>query len=79
MWARDEAGQAAVVKARSVLQRPYDFLGLVGLSIPDTYYCSELAVEVYRPYIRASDVIPKPVAPGQLHYWGRILFDSGAS
>ena len=80
IWAQAEVAAAAIAiaKARSLVGRPYDFLGLVGLSIPNQYYCSELAVEIYRPFIRPDDVVPRPVAPGQLHYWGRILFDSGA-
>jgi hypothetical protein len=45
---------------------------------PDRYYCSGLAIEIYRPYIRENDLVPRPVEPGRLHYWGRILYDSGA-
>jgi hypothetical protein len=50
----------------------------VGLSIPNEYYCSELAVEIYRPWVREGDIIPRPVAPGQLHYWGKVVYDTGA-
>jgi hypothetical protein len=78
VWSRDETRAAAIAKARSVVGKPYDFLGLVGLDVPDRFYCSGLAVEIYRPYIRDSDLVPHPVEPGQLHYWGRILYDSGA-
>ena len=78
VWAEAGTGAIALARARSLVGRPYDFLGLIGFSIPEQYYCSELAVEVYRPYARRDDVIPRPVAPGQLHYWGRVLFDSGA-
>jgi hypothetical protein len=78
VWSDAGAGTIALTKARTLVNRPYDFLGLVGLSIPDQYYCSELAVEVYRPFLRREDIVPRPVAPGQLHYWGRVLFDSGA-
>jgi len=78
VWAGEEASAAAAVaKARSLVGRQYDFLGLIGLNVPDTYYCSELALEVYRPYIRPRDVVPRPIEPGQLHHYGRILFDSG--
>jgi uncharacterized protein YycO len=78
VWADASNAMAATVKARSLVGRPYDFLGLVGVSVPDEYYCSELAIEIYRPFVRREDIIPRPVAPGQLHYWGRIVFDSGA-
>jgi len=77
MWANAASAPAAVAKARDLVGRQYDFLGLIGLNVPDAYYCSELALEVYRPYIRAGDVIARPIEPGQLHHYGRILFDSG--
>jgi len=78
VWAESNTGTSALAKARMLVGRPYDFLGLVGLSIPEQYYCSELAVEVYRSFVRPQDIIPRPVAPGQLHYWGRVVFDTGA-
>jgi hypothetical protein len=78
VWSSSESAQAALAKARDVVGRPYDFLGLIGFDIPDRYYCSGLAIEIYRPHIRADDLVPRPVEPGQLHYWGRILYDSGA-
>jgi uncharacterized protein YycO len=78
VWSDAQSSEAAVRKARAVVGRPYDFLGLIGLDIPDRYYCSGLTIEVYRPRIRAEDLVPRPVEPAQLHYWGRILYDSGA-
>jgi uncharacterized protein YycO len=78
VWAHGDASEAAAAKARTLLGRPYDFAGLVGLSIPNEYYCSELAVEIYRPWVREGDIIPRPVAPGQLHYWGKVVYDTGA-
>jgi len=56
----------------------YDFLGLVGLNVPERYYCSELAIAVYKGHIPAAVHIPRPgPRPSQLHYWGKILYDSG--
>ena len=78
MWSGAESGTAALAKARSLVGRQYDFLGLIGVDIPDRYYCSELTLEVYRPFIAREDVVPRPVEPGKLHYWGRVLYDSGA-
>jgi hypothetical protein len=78
VWSDAASAEAALKKARDVVGRSYDFLGLIGLGIPDRYYCSSLTIEVYRPYIRAEDQVPRPVEPGQLMYWGRILYDSGA-
>lgn len=77
VWSDAASAAPALAKARSVVGRPYDFLGLVGLNIPDTYYCSELALEIYRPWIRREEILPRPIEPGQLHHWGRILYDSG--
>lgn len=77
VWAREDRPARAVAKARSLVGRPYDFTGLVGLNVPSSYYCSELAVAVYRPWVRASDHVPPVIPPNELHYWGRILFDSG--
>jgi hypothetical protein len=76
-WATDKSSLEAVRNARASVGKGYDFLGLAGLNIPDRYYCSELAVAVYRTHIPAGTYIPRPVAPAQLHYWGRILYDSG--
>ena len=76
-WATDKASIEAVHNARTWVGKRYDFLGLAGLDIPDRYYCSELAVAAYRAYIPSATYIPRPVAPAQLHYWGRILYDSG--
>jgi len=76
-WSDEVTSRGAVEKARTVVGRPYDFLGLIGLDVPERFYCSGWAVEVYRPHIREHDQLPRPVEPGQLHYWGRILYDSG--
>lgn len=78
VWSNAASAQAALKKARDVVGRPYDFFGLIGFDIPDRYYCSGLTIEIYRPYIRSDDLVPRPVEPGQLLYWGRILYDSGA-
>ena len=77
VWSREGRPAQAVAKARSLVGRSYDFTGLVGLNVPSSYYCSELAVAVYRPWVRASDHVPPVIPPNELHYWGRILFDSG--
>ena len=79
-WATTPERQgAAVEKARSLVGRPYDFTGLVGLNLPNRYYCSELAVAVYAPHVsRTRDHLPPVVPPDQLHYWGTVIWDSGA-
>jgi hypothetical protein len=76
-WATEKTAPEAVSAARGYVGKGYDFLGLAGIDNPERFYCSELAVAVYRRYIPAGARIPRPVAPSQLHYWGRILYDSG--
>ena len=79
MWAVDAAAQAeAVAKARGLVGSKYDFTGLVGLNVPDRYYCSELAVAAYGPRVdRRRDHLPPVVPPDQLPYWGTVIWDSG--
>ena len=77
VWSKGKTGRAALLFARSLIGKPYDFTGLVGLNTPDTYYCSELAVKIYAPCFRQVDVLPAIVSPGELLRWGRILWDSG--
>lgn len=69
--------RAAVAQARSLVGRPYDFTGLVGLNVPDRYYCSELAVAVYAPHAARKDRLPLVLPPGDMHVWATILWDSG--
>jgi len=78
LWATtSERQRAAVARARSLVGRPYDFTGLVGLNVPDSYYCSELAVAVYAPHPSRKDHLPLVIPPGELHSWATILWDSG--
>jgi len=78
MWATTPERQAAAVeKARTLVGKPYDFTGLIGLNHPDRYYCSELAVAVYAPHASRKDRLPLVIPPGEMHYWATILWDSG--
>ena len=78
MWATTpERQRVAVEKARSLMGRPYDFTGLVGLNVADRYYCSELAVAVYAPHASRKDRLPLVIPPGDMHHWATILWDSG--
>ena len=78
VWSDSVSAPAALARARALVGRPYNFLGLIGVDVPERFYCSELTLEVYKPYLRANDVVPRPIEPGKLHYWGRVLYDSGA-
>lgn len=79
MWAADAAAQGeAVAKARALVGSKYDFTGLVGLNMPDRYYCSELAVAAYGARVdRRRDHVPPVIPPDQLPYWGTVVWDSG--
>lgn len=76
-WGDGDCQEEALQRARDAVGRKYDFSGLVGLNHPERYYCSELAVAIYRPCFTRKERIPKVVAPDQLHAWGTILYDSG--
>lgn len=76
-WADATRGREALVRVRALVGRPYDFSGLAGVDVPDRYYCSELAVAGYRPWVKAGDHVPPVIPPAQMHFWGRILWDSG--
>ncbi len=77
IWAQKPgAGQEAVAVARKLVGMPYDFLGTVGLDHPHSYYCSELAVKVYKNFITEDDKLPNVMEPGQMYLWGTILYDS---
>ncbi|HJU84408.1 MAG TPA: YiiX/YebB-like N1pC/P60 family cysteine hydrolase [Holophagaceae bacterium] len=78
MWATDAGRQQeAVAKARNLVGGKYDYSGLVGINNPERYYCSELAVAVYRPHVKAGDHVPPVIPPNELPYWGTVVWDSG--
>lgn len=56
--------------------KKYDFLGTIGFNNPEHYYCSELAVEIYKPWHTSADRLPDVIKPGELYLWGKILYDS---
>jgi len=78
IWADDaERAEAAVERARELIGRRYDYLGLLGVNASARYYCTELAVSVYAPEQPPGNPIPPVIAPGQLYHWGTIVYDSG--
>jgi hypothetical protein len=78
VWATPETRPLAVARARATLGRPYDYSGLLGLGLSDSYYCSELVVSAWRPFMGEAKVNPIPlvISPGRLHHWGRVVYDS---
>lgn len=77
-WATEASRKSAIEAAYGHLGKKYDYLGLVGINMSDRYYCSELAVAVYKPYIDRNEEFSHPIAPDQLYFYGKILYDSGA-
>ena len=76
VWSVGEAGEEAMIKARKLVGKKYDFLGTVGLNTPGAFYCSELAMHVYKKYQKKNHLIPKIIEPGHIYLWGTILYDS---
>ncbi len=77
-WATSPQRQkAAVEAARGYIGRGYDLTGLIGLNVPDRFYCSELAVAVYAPHASRKDFLPPVLPPSDMHYWATVLWDSG--
>jgi hypothetical protein len=78
VWASETSTRSAIERARGLVGSNYDYLGLIGLNVPDRYYCTELALSVYQPAgSKPPNPFPPVVAPGQLYHWGTILYDSG--
>lgn len=79
MWSSEESSAHAVKKARGFIGKGYNYTGLVGLNTPNRYYCTQLVVKVYEPFMaeKPDNPIPKVIRPSQLYHWGRILYDSG--
>jgi uncharacterized protein YycO len=78
VWATPENRPKAVARARSRVGKPYNYLGLLGVSLPGSYYCSQLVIDAWRPLMdpREDNPIPLVISPGRLHHWGRVVYDS---
>ena len=78
VWSSEATAHRAIERARILVGSNYDYLGLIGLNVPDRYYCTELVLSVYLPAaMKTANPFPPVVAPGQLYHWGTILYDSG--
>lgn len=75
IWS-DLGRERALEKARGLIGRSYDFLGLVGADVPNRYYCSELAIRAYAEFQRPYHEVPRVIEPAHLYLWGTVLYDS---
>jgi hypothetical protein len=75
-WRTPDNAPAAWRQAQSHLGQHYDFLGTVGLGDEARYYCSELAVGVYRDWFTGREHFPKVIRPGEMYLYGAVLYDS---
>jgi hypothetical protein len=81
LWANESTRPIAVKRARSWLGLGYNYTGLIGLNAPNRFYCTQLAVDAYKEAITANppqNPLPPVILPGQMYYWGRVIYDSGA-
>ncbi|MEW7971939.1 MAG: YiiX/YebB-like N1pC/P60 family cysteine hydrolase [Candidatus Thiodiazotropha endolucinida] len=56
--------------------KDYDFLGTIGFNYPNKYYCSELAIFIYKQWYEGNEKFPSVIKPGELYLYGTILYDS---
>lgn len=75
-WATCKTRDQAVENARILVGKSYDFLGTIGFDLPKRYYCSELAVVIYKEWRKPSEKLPNVIKPGELYLYGKILYDS---
>jgi uncharacterized protein YycO len=81
IWANELTRAAAIKRAKSQIGLNYNYTGLIGLDAPNSFYCTQLAIDAYKEAIEVNppqNPLPKVVKPGQMYHWGRIIYDSGA-
>lgn len=75
-WLNDDNAQLAIFNANQLVGKNYDFLGTIGFNFPSKYYCSELAISIYKPWHSEKEKFPKVVKPGEMYLYGSVLYDS---
>lgn len=75
-WSDLETSVAAMDEARSMVGAPYDMLGTVGVGSSDRFYCSELALHIYRDAFDGDEGFSVVIEPGHMYLWSEILYDS---
>jgi len=75
-WRSEANARLALENASKLIGKDYDFLGTVGFNYPSKYYCSEIAVSIYKQWHSEKDKFPKIIKPGELYLYGEVLYDS---
>ncbi|HEB57104.1 MAG TPA: hypothetical protein ENI98_12540 [Gammaproteobacteria bacterium] len=75
-WLTPDNAGTAYASAEQLVGKDYDYLGTIGFDSPDRYYCSELAVSIYKPWQRPVEKFPDVIKPGDLYLYGRVVYDS---
>ena len=75
-WKTDKNKDAAFAEATKLVGQDYDFLGTIGFNFPNKYYCSELAISIYKKWHRPVEKFPHIIKPGDLYLYGKVLYDS---
>ncbi len=75
-WWQEDRAATAIKEARARVGGSYDFLGTVGVGASERFYCSELALHIYRPFFTGDERFPGVLEPGHMYLWGAIVFDS---
>ena len=75
-WRNPDNAESAISNAKKLVGKNYDFLGTIGFNYPSKYYCSELAISIYKPWHSEKVKFPKVIKPGELYLFGQVLYDS---
>ena len=75
-WLNTDNAEKAFSNAEQLVGKNYDFLGTIGFNSPDRYFCSELAVAVYKEWHRPVERFPDVIKPSDLYLYGNVLYDS---
>lgn len=75
-WKTKDNMNEAFEEATKLVGKSYDFLGTVGVNFSDKYYCSEVAVSIYKKWHRPVEKFPLVIKPSELYLYGEVLYDS---
>ena len=75
-WWQQDNGQTAWENASKLKGKSYDFLGTIGFDSPKKYYCTELAVEIYKKWFKGNEKFPSVIKPGEMYLYGQVIYDS---